>query len=190
MKKTSIYFVRHGQVHNPKRVLYGRLPRFGISKSAREKIEQTASRLVTKDISAVFSSPLLRARQTSFILAQKFKLSVRTSSLLIEIKKNFDGVSLQEYEKNIQPFLYSGKNIGDGQETIELIAHRMTRFVQYAYKRFPGKTIVAVSHGDPIMILRATTAGRKFTWNYKKNHYVKTGEWLELEYNGKDYHWL
>src|SRR5262249_56679907 len=68
---TTLYFVRHTEVHNPRDLFYGRLPRFRISARGREQAERVADYLADEPIVAVYTSPLLRARQTAQVIAAR-----------------------------------------------------------------------------------------------------------------------
>jgi len=187
--KTTIYFLRHGEVHNPKQILYGRLPRFPLSKLGRERIAQAANELKKKDIKYIYTSPLLRARQTGSIAGEVLNLKPRVSSLLTEVNLIFAGATLDKYHTSIQASLYSKENILRGQESIEAIGERMLRFIKYIKAKHKGSKILVVSHGDPIMILRAVTSGNKFTFLYKKSNYLHTAKWLTLVCENNHYVW-
>ena len=68
-----LYLLRHGatdnNVANPPR-LQGRLANPGLSVPGRKQVEHTADFLAARQIDAVYTSPLLRARETAAILAQ------------------------------------------------------------------------------------------------------------------------
>ncbi|HMM43059.1 MAG TPA: histidine phosphatase family protein, partial [Thermomicrobiales bacterium] len=66
---TTILFVRHTEVENPDGLLYGRLPGFRLSDAGRRHAERVAGAIAGRDIAAIYSSPLLRARQTAAIIA-------------------------------------------------------------------------------------------------------------------------
>lgn len=182
---TFFYFIRHGEVYNPKKILYGRLPNFSLSQNGKGKIEDAANYFKNKKIDVLYASPLLRARQTAGILGNTLGRKVRFSRLLIEVKLIFEGISLERYKKEIQPLLYTGKYIKKGQESIEEIRKRMMKFIAITAKKFPGKTILVVSHGDPITILKAESCKQEFTWEYKNANYLQAGEWIKFAYDGK-----
>lgn len=180
MRSTRLYLLRHGEVHNPKEVLYGRLPRFSLTKQGRKKIEDTALYFYREKINNVYTSPMLRARQTAKILANKLKLNPKISKLVTEVRFVFAGIPLVEFRKTIQPKLYGPEYIKEGSEGIEEIKERMLRFLDIIKKRHEGQKILVVSHGDPIVILKAAIEGNLFTWEYKKNNYLSTGEWFKF----------
>lgn len=156
---TDIYFVRHGKVYNPTNVWYGRLPRFELDKEGREQIGQTAKFLAKEHIDYIYTSPLLRAKQTADSIKQKLKLrKMRFSKDLLEIKSSLQGTSFS-YIKTLNYNVFAGPGSGITGETIEEVADRMQQFIHTVIKKHPGKKIVAVSHGDPIMLVKAKLKG-------------------------------
>ena len=178
MDKTTLIFIRHGEVFNPKRILYGRLSRFRLSANGMEQIRQAAVKLAKYNVNLIYTSPLLRTRQTAGILSKKFNLLPKTSKLLIEVDTPFQGIALEKYKNEIQPKLYDSFNVKIGQESIEEIENRMRQFLNLIKKRHKGKIVLAVSHGDPIVILKGALSQNIFTWEYKKNNYLSTGNWI------------
>ena len=64
MSKTTIYLMRHGHVHNPQNILYGRLPGFSLSEMGIGQAQAAGEWLADKPISAIYSSPM-EARGTN-----------------------------------------------------------------------------------------------------------------------------
>lgn len=180
MKKTIFYLLRHGEVYNPRQILYGRLPRFPLSNEGKKRIHEAAQYFESEHVDYLYTSPLLRARQTSRILAGYLDLKPRISQLLVEVKLLSEGTTIENYRKNIQHKLYSRQNVVRGQESIEEIERRMMKFITAIKRRHQGKKILVVSHGDPIMIIKAKFENEVFTWDYKRKHYLKTGHWVTL----------
>jgi broad specificity phosphatase PhoE len=190
MNSITIYFIRHGQVYNPKKILYGRLPYFKLSDQGKKEIQMLAYKFQKIKISTIFSSPMLRTKQTACIVKGTKNVQIHVSQLLNEVQLFCEGVSTDYYEKYIQKDLYKSENISKGQESIESIAHRMVQFVQKTHRIYRGKKIIAVTHGDPILILKAHTMDIPFDWKYKKDHYPKVGNVLQLEYSNNHYKWI
>ena len=188
MKKTTIYFVRHGEVYNPKKVLYGRLPKFPLSDEGRKHIKHLAQKLKNQGISYIYTSPMKRTRETAQIIGNMLHLTAHLSLYLVETHDVYSGISTQKFQKEIEPHLYSPKNVHMGQESIESQAKRMLKFIDKVKKLHRGEKIIAVGHGDPIMIIRAYLSGKKFTYRYKKEHYIKKGDYFILEINA-GYKW-
>src|SRR5688572_20018142 len=64
-----VHLVRHGEVANPQRVIYGRLPGFVLSVRGRTEAEQAARRLQEREVGAIYASPLERTVETATIIA-------------------------------------------------------------------------------------------------------------------------
>ena len=145
---TTLHLVRHGEVENPAGIFYGRLPRYALAAEGRAQTAATAALLAHEPLAAIYSSPMLRARQTARAIAREHQgQRVQVSSLLNEVKVPLEGRPLEEgiaanwdlYTGNRPPF-----------EVPPLILARMLRFVLMCLKRHAGQTVVGVTHGDPI----------------------------------------
>lgn len=187
MNKTIIYFLRHGEVENPKKILYGRLPGFSLSESGKREIGKVAQEIKDKNIEYLYTSPMLRAKETAQIIGKQLKLKPKISRFLIESKLLHTGMPLEIFKKYIQPELYGEKYVKLGQESSQAQAERMYRFVKMVITRNIGKNILAVSHGDPIVILKAKIMGIPFSWQFKKENYVKPGNYMTLVCEGNKY---
>lgn len=186
---TRIYFMRHGEVHNPKKVIYGRLPHFPLSEKGRTDIAGKISFFRKKKINIIFSSPLLRARQTAKIISKALNVKYRTTKMISEIDMVFEGMDLEEYKSKYQPFLYEDKILEMGSESIESIKARMMKFLKKILKKYKNKNILVISHGDPIMILRSSCLNIPFTWEYKKENYLQTSQVYELRVTHGKLYW-
>ncbi len=176
---TSIYFVRHGEVDNPNKVFYGRLPGFGLTKKGRREIEETAKKLLKKNIAVIFSSPLLRARQSAEIIKQILGLKkIHFSKDILEIDSSLQGSSDEFLQTIHYDVLASNKNNVRG-ETAQELEERMKKFIEKVVRKYKGKNIVAVSHGDPIMAVKILNEGLTISNSAlrpDKGDYIKTGE--------------
>jgi broad specificity phosphatase PhoE len=156
--KTTVHVIRHGEVYNPDKILYGRLPDFHLSELGRQMAKADAEGLAEHDITHLVASPLERAQETAEPLAAQFKLEIATDTRLIESTNVFEG-------KNV--------SVGDGSfrnprnwwvlrdpitpswgEAYLVIAQRMFAAVQAARVAAEGHEAVCVSHQLPIWTLR------------------------------------
>ncbi len=178
---TTILLVRHTEVHNPDRVLYGRLPRFRLSDYGRQQAERTAAFLAHRPVAAIYSSPLLRARQTAGIIARSHPDAARhVSTLLHEVGSGWHGTPVATFKPG---FVVYRERRGPGDEALEDVAARMVRFVLRTRRRHPGACVVAVSHGDPISALRVVLSGRELTLASVRGYdYAGLGSVTEITY--------
>lgn len=181
---TRIFFVRHGEVDNPKKIWYGRLPGFGLSSEGKKQITKTAHSLSKQKIDALYSSPLLRTKQSAEIISKILHLPINYSDDLLEVKSSLQGkarIHLLAINFNI---FASEKNNVIG-ETIENVANRTQKFIKKIIKNHAGKNIAVITHGDTIMIVKALIEKLPIEINSIRpiKGYVKTGAIYLAEFN-------
>src|SRR5690242_17542228 len=88
---TVVHVMRHGEVHNPEGVLYGRLPGYHLSDLGRRMADRVAEHLADRDITYVVASPLERAQETAAPIAKAHGLDVASDERLIEAANVFQG---------------------------------------------------------------------------------------------------
>lgn len=158
---TTLLLVRHADVHNPNDVIYGRLPRFRLSDLGREQAARLGAFLADEPIAFIYTSPQLRARQTAAHIARHHPdAPIRICSLLAEILTSWQGTPNSQVRPDLNFF---AERRGDRDETLSQVAHRMQRFIRLMAKRHPDQMVVAVSHGDPILVLRLLMTGTEPT---------------------------
>lgn len=162
---TIVHLVRHGYVHNPNAIVYGRLPRFRLSAEGQSQAQAAGEALSHKPLAAIYSSPLLRARQTAqAIRSFHASLSVRLVPLLVEISSPYDGVKISAMEARKWD-LYSGNQ--HPHEQPEQIAERGRQFLQRMRSTHPGQQVVAVTHGDVLAFTIMWAKGETPNWQRK-----------------------
>ncbi len=181
MDSTVVLVVRHTDVHNPENVFYGRLPRFGLSKLGREQAERTSAYLADVPLSAIYTSPQLRARQTARAIASRHpEIPVRVSRLLAEVRSSWQGTPFAVLSRQVN--LYDPPR-DPGDETIAQVFARMNRLLRRVVARHPGQTVACVSHADPIMILRVGNLGLDLTLaNLRGADYPEKGSITRFEF--------
>ncbi|MBV9120656.1 MAG: histidine phosphatase family protein, partial [Chloroflexi bacterium] len=146
-------------VHNPENVFYARLPKFRLSEQGLKDAETTAEALVAEPIAAIYTSPMLRAKQTARAIARRHpRAAFRESRLLIEIRTRYQGHKWEEMPRH--PEYY---NVELGDETVQQVFLRMQRLMFRLIEDYPGQSVVCVSHGDPVKIIRMGYLGRPLT---------------------------
>ncbi len=165
MTRTVVHLLRHGEVHNPARVLYGRLPGFTLSDVGMVQAQIVAAHLADHDVAHVAASPLERAQQTARPLAERHGLEVVTDERLIEAGNLLEGSKVAvgdgawrdpgRWSLLRNPFRPSW-----GEPYLQ-IAHRMLAAVHRARASADGREAVCVSHQLPIWTLRRYLAGQR-----------------------------
>ncbi|OGG44922.1 MAG: hypothetical protein A3F84_11220 [Candidatus Handelsmanbacteria bacterium RIFCSPLOWO2_12_FULL_64_10] len=134
-----------------------------LSQQGREDVQRTARLLSLLRVDAVYTSPLLPARQSAQILAHGHSgIEIRKLAWLVEVRTSWQGEP-RSAQDTIENFSYYNPLRGEGDETIQDVFDRMDRALRYVAKRHPGQTVICVSHGDPIKILGLPYSGKDLT---------------------------
>ncbi len=170
--RTTVHLLRHGEVHNPAKVLYGRLPGYVLSELGHEMAQRAGQALAAKDITAVISSPLERAQQTAEPVAAVHQLQIDLDENLIEAENIFEGQRVSVGDGVLrQPaawkHLYNPVKPSWG-EPYKVVASRMRKAVLAAREIAWGHEAVLVSHQLPIWISRLDFEGRRFAHDPRK----------------------
>lgn len=162
----SVHLVRHGEVYNPDKILYGRLPGFGLSDLGQRMAQELAAWWEDKPAILV-SSPLRRAQETIAPLAEKFAMDVRTESRVLEAENKFQGLSdmrRQLRSPKLWPLVANPLRPSWGEAYVQQVA-RMASAIQelrdeLMLKHGPGSSAVVVSHQLPIWVTRLSAEGK------------------------------
>ncbi|MGN7780697.1 histidine phosphatase family protein [Mycolicibacterium sp. 22603] len=156
--------MRHGEVHNPEKVLYGRLPGYNLSERGRLQAQAAADWLAAHDVTYVVASPLERAQQTAAPIAAAHGLDIATDDDLIESWNDFEGKRVAPGDGALRdprnwPRLRNPRKPSWG-EPYDEIAPRMTAALHRARVQAEGHEAVCVSHQLPVETLRRAMTGR------------------------------
>ncbi|WP_297084909.1 histidine phosphatase family protein [uncultured Demequina sp.] len=164
----TVHLLRHGHVHNPDKVLYGRLPEFRLSDAGQAMAQAVADDLVARDVAVgqVIASPLLRAQQTATPIAAAFGLDIVTEDRIIEAGNIFEGDPLPSGAKDLlKPRdLWRMRNPWKpswGEPYTEQ-RDRMWDAIRDAAAANPDSDTVMVSHQLPIWVARLTYEQRRY----------------------------
>jgi broad specificity phosphatase PhoE len=165
-RTTVVHLLRHGEVHNPQGILYGRLPGYHLSDLGGTMAGRVAGTLAERNVTHLVASPLERAQQTARPLAERLGLDVVTDHRVIEAGNHFEGRSF---------------GVGDGAlrrpgtwwwlrnpwkpswgEPYKQVVDRMLRAMADAREAAHGSEAVIVSHQLPIWITRSAVEGLSF----------------------------
>ncbi len=162
--RTVVHLLRHGEVHNPGKILYGRIPGFRLSEHGRDQADLVAKALADVDVSAVLASPLQRAQETAAPVAAQHNLDVVTDDRLIEADNSFEGKRVSVGDGALRSprhwWLLRDPFTPSWGEPYRVIAHRMLAAVHQARALAAGHEAVCVSHQLPIWTLRRFVTGR------------------------------
>lgn len=157
-EKTTVHLMRHGEVHNPDGILYGRRPDYHLSELGLKMAEVAAQAIRDRDITHLRVSPLERAQETAGPLAKLTGLEIVTDDRVIESANHFEGRSFSRGARDllapaVWTKLYNPLRPSWG-EPYKAIAARMMAAVHDARDAARGHEAVIVSHQLPIWTTR------------------------------------
>ena len=165
---TVVHVLRHGEVYNPDKILYGRLPGYRLSELGVQMAKAAAEALCDRDVTYVVASTLERAVQTAEPIAGQFSLPIATDDRLLETINQFEGKQFGVGDGALKhpgnwwslrnPFRPSWG------EPYREVAARMRAAVLAAREAAEGHEAVCVSHQLPIEILRRSVQ-RQTLWH-------------------------
>jgi broad specificity phosphatase PhoE len=163
--RATVHLLRHGEVHNPERVLYGRLPGFRLSDLGVRQAQAAAEWLAERDIGYLISSPLERAQQTAAPLAAATGLEIAVDDRLLEAENFLQGrqvaggkglftdpANWRYFRNPLRP---------SWGEPYAEIAARVLAAARAARDAAEGRDAVCVSHQLPIVCARRRAEGQR-----------------------------
>jgi broad specificity phosphatase PhoE len=185
--ETVVHLLRHGEVENPTKILYGRLPGFRLSPLGEQMAKAAAQMLANRDIVAVVSSPLERAIQTATPIAEQFELPVDVDERFIESSNAFEGKRVSVGDGALRDprnwWLLRDPFSPSWGESYGMIAQRMYAAVQAVRARVEGHEAVCVSHQLPIWTLRRHLE-RKRLWHDPRRRQCGLASLTSLHFEG------
>ena len=159
----QIIFLRHGQAkNNTDRILAGRTEGIPLTEAGVKQAEHTAEFLQHMNISAIYSSPIQRAKHTAEIVGKHNSLDVTIDERLIELDMGkFTGMPYDEIfnsHGNVFMKFYNGELeiAHNGVETFSDVKKRVLGIVDHVIENHPDENVVLVTHMDPIKAMLST----------------------------------
>jgi broad specificity phosphatase PhoE len=169
---TVVHLMRHGEVHNPTGVLYGRIPDFHLSELGRKMADRVAEHVAGRDIVHLVSSPLERAQETMEPIAKVFGLTPDLDERVIEAANQFEGKKFGVGDGALrQPsawwLLRNPWKPSWGEPYTQLV-RRMRDAIETARQKAAGHEALIVSHQLPIWIVRSAVEHRRMLHDPRK----------------------
>jgi len=199
MVATTVHLMRHGEVHNPAGVLYGRLPGYHLSERGVAMAERVAGHLAGEpgpapdgerrepaDVVAVFASPMERAQETAAPVAAAFGLTIRTDDRLLEAENRFEGLTFGVGSGSLRrpehwPLLVNPLRPSWG-EPYRWQVRRMLAVIDAARDAARGHEVVLVSHQLPIWVTRLALSGERL-WHDPRRRQCSLASLTSLRYS-------
>jgi broad specificity phosphatase PhoE len=187
MSRTTVHLVRHGEVNNPDRILYGRLPGFRLSDAGEQMAKLAGLALAGHDVTVVRSSPLERAVQTAAPIAAQFAILPTTDDRLIESDNVFEGKTFGVGDGSLRNpanwrYLYNPFRPSWGEPYAE-VAARVLAAVADARDSAAGHEAVLITHQLPIEVARRKAEGTRL-WHRPDRRRCALASITSLVYDG------
>jgi len=183
---TVVHLLRHGEVHNPDHVLYGRLSGYHLSANGQLMAAAAADFFEGRPVAAVFASPLERAQETAKPVAERLGLTITTDDRLIESGNVLEGKSVSLASLAVNPvnwrYLWNPIRPSWGEPYTQVVA-RVGQVVDRAREAARGREAVCVSHQLPIWVSRLA-AEHKRLWHNPNTRQCALGSVTSLSFDG------
>ncbi|HEX6492027.1 MAG TPA: histidine phosphatase family protein [Candidatus Dormibacteraeota bacterium] len=189
MTATPVYLVRHCDVENPGRILYGHLEGFRLSEKGVRQAHALGERLASTSARQIYTSPLERAQQTARIIASHLdNVPVTVTPELTEARfgRYLQGVRANAniiWRRPLWAVHMVWPGILPNDESVAEMARRVRAPLLRLVRDHPAQGGICVSHGDPIQALWVE-ADRRGPWALHRLQCAKGGM-LELDYDGE-----
>ncbi|APF41403.1 histidine phosphatase family protein [Neomicrococcus aestuarii] len=197
MLQSTVHLVRHGEVFNPDRVLYGRLPGFHLSELGYRMADRLSEHFADRKeagarIATVAASPLLRAQETARPTAEALGLTLLEEPRVIEAKNHFEGLSHIKKElgrPNHWPYLVNPFRPSWGEAykaQVKRVVEAVKIHRDLAVKlEGDGAEAIIVAHQLPIWVTRLS-AEKKPLWHDPRQRECSLASITSLHFDGEN----
>jgi broad specificity phosphatase PhoE len=186
-----VYLIRHADVENPHRVLYGHLDGFQLSALGRAQAAALGDRLRGENVSRIVHSPLARAVETAEIINGKLDppaiLEPDPELREAEFSRYLQGLPYWQIPVR-RPLWFVHKarrGLVPGDESVEQMGDRILGVVRRTVSRHPGETMAVVSHADPLQAVWVLLDGRPHNEREIYRKAIDKAGMLVLEMDGE-----
>ncbi len=185
---TTLYLIRHGQYDSPQPVVPYRLPGYHLSQEGVQQARAIAERLAHEPIHAVFASKLERTMETAVIIAAPHHLIPVADDRLLEVDSPAQGKTKEFIDSLGGWFIYDTRWYKERNgETLDEIFSRIYGFVEEKRKEYMNRSVIAVTHGDLVMLLAMYYMGIPRTAESLRNvPYVSMASGFRIDLYAKD----
>jgi broad specificity phosphatase PhoE len=189
--KTRLYLIRHADVENPHKLLYGHLDGFQLSSLGRVQSAAVGDRLRDEDIRRIVHSPLARSVETAELINARLAGPAMLESDLdlreAEFSRYLQGLAYWQIPL-LRPlwFVHKAKRgLVPGDESIENLGGRVLAVARRMARERPGETQAIVSHADPLNAAWILLDGRAHNEREMYRKTVDKAGMLRLEMDGE-----
>lgn len=157
----NLYFVRHGESEaNTRHIISNRESTFHLTLKGIQQAEALAGRLRDIPFSAMFSSPVLRARETTEILSAALGIPYQVTEALREydcgfLEEKSDEESWRHHNQYFEDWVLRGQYTSKPEEgeCFLDIQNRFVPFIESLIQNNEDKNIILVGHGGLFLLM-------------------------------------
>jgi broad specificity phosphatase PhoE len=188
---TRIYLIRHADVENPQKLLYGHLDGFQLSPLGRAQAEALGDRLRSTDVKRIVHSPLARAVETANLINGRL-----TTPAILESDPDLREAEFSRYLQGLpywqiplrRPlwFVHKAKRgLLPGDEAVDQLGGRVLEVMRRLAREHPGETMAIVSHADPLQAAWILLDGRPHNEREMYRKAVDKAGMLQVDLEGE-----
>jgi broad specificity phosphatase PhoE len=189
--RTRLYLIRHADVENPHKLLYGHLDGFDLSALGRAQAAAVGERLAVEEVRRIVHSPLARAAETARLINERL-----SRPAVLEADAELREADFSRYLQGLpywqiplrRPlwFVHKAKRgLVPGDESIENMGGRVLTVVRRLAREHPGETMAVVSHADPLNAAWILLDGRAHNEREMYRKAIDKAGMLKLEMDGE-----
>ena len=191
LTRTRLYLIRHADVENPHRLLYGHLDGFQLSALGRAQAAAVGERLRDEDVRRIVHSPLARAVETARLINERLK-----PPALLESDAELREAEFSRYLQGLpywqiplrRPLWFVHKarrGLVPGDESVGRLGGRVLEVARRMVRERPGETQAVVSHADPLQAAWILLDGRAHNEREMYRKAIDKAGMLRLEMEGE-----
>ena len=191
MASTRVYLIRHADVENPRRLLYGHLDGFQLSALGRAQSTAVGDRLQSENVKRIVHSPLARAVETAELINARLDppaiLETDPELREADFSRYLQGVPYWQIPLR-RPLWFVHKarrGLVPGDESVERMGGRILDVVRRIVREHAGETMAVVSHADPLQAAWIMLDGRPHNEREMYRKVVDKAGMLVLEMDGE-----
>ncbi|MBM7051947.1 histidine phosphatase family protein [Rothia sp. ZJ1223] len=175
MAFVTVHLMRHGEVHNPERIVYGRLPNYHLSEKGQQMVRASAEEFKRRtdagaNIVYLACSPLTRTQESAAPITELLGLEAHHDERVIEAANYFEGMHVSPSELATQPrhwrYLLNPLRPSWGESYAKQVERMVAAVRDTGAKAYElggeGAEAIIVSHQLPIWLTRLSAEGKAY----------------------------
>ena len=191
LTRTRLYLIRHADVENPHRLLYGHLDGFQLSALGRAQAAAVGTRLRDEDVRRIVHSPLARAVETARLINERLEppavLESDPELREAEFSRYLQGLPYWQIPLR-RPLWFVHKarrGLVPGDESVGRLGGRVLEVARRMVRERPGETQAVVRHADPLQAAWILLDGRAHNEREMYRKAIDKAGMLRLEMEGE-----